>query len=87
MANTVSEFNRSFIIQVSNDEGEDKGCYRIDQFISPRDGVRGEERVRNQVERSLFHKWRKTGLTHSIIYEGNPEMATVIMQQELAGKV
>lgn len=84
MANTVSEFNRSFVIQRSDEEGKDLGCYQINQFISPRDGARGQERVRNQVERHLFHQWRKTGITHSIIYEGNPEMAAAILQAETA---
>lgn len=81
MSNTVSEFNRSFVVQRSNDKGHDLGCYQIDQFISPRDGARGEQRVRNQVERHLFHQWRKTGITHAVIYEGNPEMAAAVLKQ------
>lgn len=84
MANTVSEFNRSFVIVRSTEQGKWLGAYQIDQFCSPRDGERGHTRIRNQVERHLFHQFRKTGEVHAIVYEGNPEMAAAILAQETA---
>ena len=84
MANSVPGFNRSFVVVMSDDEGHHRGAYQIDQYCNPQGGERTEARIRNQVERHLFHQFRKSGLHHSIVYEGNPEMAAEILKAEWA---
>lgn len=83
MANTVPGYNRSYLVQQSDDDGRDYGVYIIDQYINPRDGEKGLERVRNQVEKHLFHQFRKTGLHHTVIFEGEKAAAILIANDTL----
>ena len=75
-----NESNWAFVVVASDDEGRWMGAYAIEQCVNPERGNRGKEEIRNQVERYLFHKWRKTGHTHSIIYEGSPEMVAAAVK-------
>lgn len=82
MANFVDQANRAFVVVMSDDSGKHRGAYIVSQYVAPRDGERGQQRIRNQVERHLYHQFRRTGLHHSVVYEGNPEMAEAILQAE-----
>lgn len=79
MGSFVIESNRSYIIQISDDDGGSRGSYRIDQYVDPTQGAKAQERVRNQVEKHMFHQWRKTGLTHHVVFEGSPDAAKNII--------
>lgn len=81
MATVFNEPSLSFVVQKSDDSGRDLGVYIVDQAIDPRERNRSSLRVRNQMEQHLFHQWRKTGIHHAVIYEGNREMAEAIAKQ------
>lgn len=72
--------NHGFVVQVSDDEGNDLGHEFIGQYVDPRGGERGKTRIRNQVEKHLFHRFRKTGQHYSIIFEGDPYQAQEIIE-------
>lgn len=80
MANPVPGFTRSYLVQKSDDNGTDKGIVKIDQYVNPKDGERGQRRVRDQVESQCFHNWRKTGIHHHIIFEGDPWQASELLE-------
>lgn len=77
--------NWSFVVQVSDDEGNDLGVEIIYQFVDPRYGNRGKERVRNQVEGHLFHRFRRTGNHYHVIFEGSPGAAILIANDSACG--
>lgn len=79
MATVYNAPTWSFVVVVSDDNGRWIESYQVDQFVRNEDGQRGRDRVRNQVERHLYHQFRRTGNHHQVVYEGNPEMAAAIL--------
>lgn len=72
--------NHAFLVQVSDEEGNDLGCEFIGQYVDPRGGERARTRIRNQVEKHLFHRFRKTGNHYSVVFEGDPWQAKEILE-------
>lgn len=76
--------NWSFIVQVSTQGGLHVRYVRIDQRVEAARRARSLERIRNQVKERLSLEASETGLVFHVIYEGNPEMATAVLEAEAA---
>lgn len=78
MSKKTVQANRSYVVQRSKDDGTDMGAYVLDQYV-PRPNCQVDvDRIRNQVEAHLFHQFRKTGVHHHVVFEGDPYQAEEI---------
>ena len=82
MATAYNEVNYSFIVQITTLRGHHYDYLRIDQNVGNRRHASNVQRVTNTVERHLDGLSKRNQMAYHVIYAGNPEMATAILEAE-----
>jgi hypothetical protein len=79
MTLTFNRPNYSFLVQVSTPLGKHVEWQRVDQYLAPRSGERGLDRLTSQVNEHLHQLHLQTRLFYHVIASGRPEEVDRIM--------